>query len=153
MLTLGACWDCRKQYCKQKMSWDLSGLRWNLNWDVWSLSYDVTFLLLTHVHTDFLLALPTFWRRCPCNPCMHSVEMMIFLMSSLGWRNILLTLRSQIEEYCSYFTARFLSINAICYSFILQLSLWLGTLAPRLSSKYKPILDFKSLQLKITNAA
>lgn len=55
-LILGACWDCRKQYCKQKMWWDLLGLRWNLDWDIWSLSYVVTFLLLTHVQTDFLLA-------------------------------------------------------------------------------------------------
>jgi len=33
------------------------------------------------------------WSLCPCNPSMHSVEMVSFLMPSLGWRSTLSTLR------------------------------------------------------------
>lgn len=56
------------------------------------------------------------WQQslCPCNPCICSEEMLSSPMSSLGCRNILLTLGSQIEEYCSYFT----TLNK-CYSLLI----------------------------------
>lgn len=84
------------------------------------------------------------WQWCPCNFYIHSVEAVICLLIHFRMGNILLILRSHIEEYYSYFTAWLISVY-YCYLFFLQTNLWPSPCVLRLSSKQKRVLLCKSL--------
>lgn len=154
MFILGVCWDGRKLYCAKEMSWDLSDKHWTGRCGaspmlLFSLSYMCSvklslYLCILSGEGDTVVCahvLPDGWSSFTEWGFLGWLSMKsIFLQPLYPFggndelpdtflrvgKYYILTLGSQIEEYCYHFIAQLLSINAICYSFILKLNLWLG---------------------------
>lgn len=122
------CYDVSLYMCSARVSLCLYTLFGEMKWS--SCQFTAGCLLPIYCMAYFKDS----WQWCPCNFYIHLVEAVSFLLIHFRMGNVLLILRSHVEEYCSYFTVWLISVY-YCYLFFLQTNLWPSPCVLRLSSK------------------